>query len=102
MTETVSDWLDRRRPAAPEELDRRLRPHVAGSAPPLEALVSATESALGAVLGAPDSRERAAAYELLAADALLTYACEAAIEGAHPEAALEGVLEHLGRMGGEG
>lgn len=38
-------------------------------------------------------RDRDAAFELLAADALLTYACEAALEADAPDEALSALIE---------
>ena len=43
--------------------------------------------------------ERRGAYELLTADALLTYACEAAAVTADPEAELLGLLERVRQAG---
>jgi len=41
---------------------------------------------------ASTGRVRESAFRLLEADALLTYACEAALESEDPEAALRGIL----------
>lgn len=40
-------------------------------------------------------RDREAAFRLLAADAYLTWACEAAVEREEPEAALRGLLDRV-------
>jgi hypothetical protein len=96
-------WLRARAPAAPPRLAERLERALAGDAAPAGA---ATPAATGDGAGVPEVAaalaaaalerlevavahcdERAAAYDLLAADALLTYACEAAAE-AGPEALL--------------
>ena len=44
--------------------------------------------------------ERGGAYDLLAADGLLTYACERAAGEADPEADLLRILERVGRRSG--
>jgi len=41
-------------------------------------------------------RVRESAFRLLEADALLTYACEAALESGDPEAALRRILSVIG------
>lgn len=52
-------------------------------------------AALADALAAP-GQDRAAAFRLLAADALLTYACEAAAEENRPGETLERLLRDLG------
>ena len=59
-----------------------------------EPLVEAAAAALGHALAHP-GRSREAAYALLAADALLTGACEDAAEAADPEAELRELLARL-------
>lgn len=74
-------WLDERDPPAPPTVRRALDPWLAGTDPtePLEdRLAGAALRALEAVVAVPS--ERSMAHTLLAADALLTYACEAAAE----------------------
>ncbi len=85
VDERTLDWLERRRPAPPAALFERMAEAVraAGAAvegvPPIPAaLGTAALDRLRAALQAPEGR--AAALDLLAADALLTYACEAAAE----------------------
>lgn len=73
-------WLERREPRAPEPLFARMA----------EALSRCAETDIPAALASAAfaclrraverGRDRAAALDLLAADALLTYACEAAAE----------------------
>jgi hypothetical protein len=58
-------------------------------------LAQAGLDALDQARSAP-GRVRGSAFHLLAADALLTYACEAAVEGDDPEAQLEGILRRAG------
>lgn len=96
MTE-VADWLDRRRPAMPVELrlavDAALSEAggVAGDLP--DVLAHAALETLSNVASAPSDRSTAA--ELLAADALLTYACEAAAEAGADR--LENLVSSLDR-----
>jgi len=73
-------WLERREPRAPEPLFARMAAALAGRAEPdvPEALAGAALACLRAAV--EGGRDRAAAWDLLAADALLTYACEAAAE----------------------
>ncbi|HEX6938456.1 MAG TPA: hypothetical protein VF158_03530 [Longimicrobiales bacterium] len=95
-------WLERRRPEPPPALRERMVEAVravgapaAGDAgvPPVAGLLGAAAlDRLRAVLAAPGGR--AAALDLLAADALLTYACEAAAESG--PAALEAAARAFG------
>ena len=76
---TVSDWLDAREPAPPPRLRERLAAllsaHVDGAVTP-EALLRASAAVLAHLVQDGDTA-RASALELLAADALATYAFEA-------------------------
>lgn len=56
-----------------------------------EQLLDAASERLDAALARPE-RLRDSAFDLLAADALLTYACEGALESQEPMAALERLL----------
>lgn len=79
-------WLDARLPSAPRSVRMALDPWLAETDPaePLHRrLALAGLRALEAVVARPS--ERSTATTLLAADALLTYACEAAAE-AGPDA----------------
>ena len=60
----------------------------------LDALREATHARLEASLARP-GRVRESAFDLLTADALLTYACEAALESADPDAALQALVAGL-------
>ncbi len=72
-------WLEKRESGVPASLVARMRHYLAGRSGPLpDRLVDAAFDALRAALAAPD--ERASALDLLAADALLTAAFEAAAE----------------------
>lgn len=86
-------WLAERADAVPDALARELdRTGEADTVP--AALVERALSALSQARGRPPD-ERAAAYRLLAADAYLTYACEAAAGSEDPGAVLERILERL-------
>lgn len=83
-------WLNGRRPPPPEDLSARVRAEVVGVGGAADAgigLTTAGRSALERALSQP-GRVRAAAFDLLAADALVTYACEAALECDDPDAEL--------------
>jgi hypothetical protein len=74
-----AEWLERRLRDSPPSLRERLEPHVArldDEADLPRALVSAACDLLDSIRDRLD--ERAAAFDLLAADGLLTLACEAA------------------------
>jgi hypothetical protein len=66
-----------------------------GAAEPLEPLLEQALEALDQARGST-GRVRESALELLTADALLTYACEAALERPDPGAALARILEGAG------
>jgi hypothetical protein len=59
--------------------------------PVVQTLADRAKRALHAAASRP-GRVRRSAFDLLAADALLTYACEAALEAADPEQALNRLL----------
>ena len=94
------DWVAARSPPAPDELKAWLKISDDGSdldgvmASVPQSLLRAGLLHLEEALGRP-GRDREAAYQLLAADALITYGCEAASEAAD----VRGVLrEVLGRV----
>lgn len=79
---TIADWLVEREPAPPEALLRRLREALGSDArrdasEASELCLAAGERLLAAVLR-EDEASRDYALDLLAADALVTYAFEAA------------------------
>ena len=84
-------YLDTRRPEPPEALARWLRAFPLQGVPPLEGIANAAMSSLDQARQAP-GRVRGSAFHLLAADALLTYACESAMEEGDPDESLEGLL----------
>jgi hypothetical protein len=90
----LSAWLEGRRPAPPADLAEALV--VAGEIDAsadarVATLLTEGGSRLTAARARP-GRVRESAFRLLEADALITYACEAALEREDPEAALRQVL----------
>ena len=84
---TTSDWVAARDADSPPELRQRVQSALA-AVPEAESVVATLVDASAACLAAAllIGADRAAAAELLAADALLTYACEAAADEADPDA----------------
>jgi len=87
-------WMAARRPLPPADLASSLRVVHAGG-PPGASLTSAGLSRLEEARARP-GRLRESAFRLLEADALLTYACEAALEADDPDAALRRILVAIG------
>ena len=102
--DSALDWVATRTPPAPDELKVWLK--IPGDSSDLEGgVASVPESLLRAGLlqleeavGRP-GRDREAAYRLLAADALVTYGCEAASESADVRGALREVLGRVSTGG---
>ena len=89
------DWLASRTPVPPEALSLPVEDASGDLAATLaDAAALALERAL------TGQGERGGAYDLLAADGLLTYACERAAGAADPEADLLQLLERVGRRRG--
>jgi hypothetical protein len=88
-----ADWLRERRPPAPEALRDAVRDALAHSGPgPIrEAADRASHACLAHALARP-GRVRESAFALLTADALVTYACEAALDEDDAVRALELLL----------
>jgi hypothetical protein len=91
----VADFLSSRRPRPPEGLASSLRLEEHSDA--LDEVLTAAGLARLEEAQARLGRVRESAFRLLEADALLTYACEAALESEDPEAALERILVAAGR-----
>lgn len=86
-------WLAQRQAGVPASLVERMRHYLAGRSEPLpDRLAHAAFDALRAALGLPD--DRASALDLLAADALLTAAFEAAAD--HGTAAVDRLARATG------
>ncbi len=80
MASELADWLGRREPRPPAEIRSLLAADLPGADPAPGELVEAALERLRRARREP--AERSAAFELLAADAWLTYACEAAVDPA--------------------
>jgi hypothetical protein len=85
-----SAWLAARRPAPPSDLAARM--DLAPIAGALQDGLAADGRARLELALARLGRVRESAFRLLEADALITYACEAALELDDPEAALRRIL----------
>jgi hypothetical protein len=88
-------WLAGRTPAPPEALPLEVPD---GEGDPGKQLLDAAGAALDRALAGEG--ERRGAYDLLAADALITYACEHAASVADPEADLLRIIGRLGNRDG--
>ena len=92
------DWLATRTPPAPDELRGWLKIPDDG-ADPNGSVASVSRSLMKAALVHLENavvrpgRDREAAYQLLAADALITYGCEAASEETDVRSALRAVFD---------
>lgn len=90
---TLGSWIEGRRPPVPEAFRPHLSPGDSDAPATAAAWVGEARRALSRMDADPAARE--AAFELLAADAYATWACEAALEAEDPGAALRGVLDAL-------
>lgn len=72
-------WIARRYPRPPSDLDAEISSDVGEGDALAEELLAAARERLDAALARP-GRVRQSAFDLLAADALITYACEAVLE----------------------
>lgn len=93
-----SRWLAGRRPAPPEALVEWVAPYLEERAGSPAGLADAGRSALFRSLDEPEG-ERSAAFHLLAADALLTYACEAAADVPDCQGELEELVRATASVG---
>ena len=99
-----SKWIEGRVPPVPIAFRPWMEePRTMGSAnrsgPSPEALAEAAEKALTRSLG-PSGRERDGAFDLLAADGMITYACEAIVaKSSDPLPGLRTVVRRLTRLG---
>ena len=90
----ISDWLSTRRPEPPADLAETLR--LEGAEGSIEVALAAAAGTRLAEARARLGRVRASGFRLLEADALMTYACEAALETEDPEGALRRILASAG------
>ena len=88
---SIGDWIDRRARPVPAEL----RPHLSATGPvsPDALLAAAEREVEGCAPGNP--RDREAAFELLAADAYVTYACALATERGADASTLRGIARRV-------
>ena len=93
--EPLAHWLSRRVPEIPEPFLHHLLPGEPRIHQGAEALLDAGFERIRQALASP-GRNRKAAFHLLAGDALLTYACEAAAEEEDPGRVLGTLLGRLG------
>jgi len=91
---SISSWLAARQPYPPAQV-RGLLPSLDDEQPLVSTLANAGVEMLTSA-GERTGKDRDTAFLLLAADALLTYACEAAAQSPHPQAALREVLNTVG------
>jgi hypothetical protein len=92
----VRSWLAARRVLPPEVMASWLEVEAEEGSPVWECLTRAGVVSLGRARSAP-GRIRESAYHLLRADALLTYACEAAVEtSSDPGESMTWILERVG------
>ena len=92
-------WLATREPPPPKELGAWLRIDPVEGKTMAGVLSAAAAEELGEALARP-GRSREGAYHLLAADALMTYACEAAAEAPDLEMRLSAMLAALATTDG--
>lgn len=97
MKQSLDDWLTSRHPPAVMDLDRWFSGRGygdpdSGAEARAATLTALASTALAAARERP-GRVRDSAFHLLAADALLTYACEAALECEDVEGTLLRVLD---------
>lgn len=108
MPESFLPWL--RHPAlvaaaGPAREDGTVgSPRDGGSAGPLPDPVALETAALAALARAlsPGGRERAGAFDLLAADAFVTWAAEAGLDEEDPETRLRSLVRRVARAPGAG
>lgn len=92
----VPEWIAGAEPPVPEAFFPHLAEVAEGADPSSPGEL--TDAAVEALRRALECRERAGAFDLLAADALVTYACEAALSDPDPTRRLAAVLEGIVRL----
>lgn len=95
---TFSEWLAARTPAPPAPLLQALESKVDVTTATAVDLMEAGRDLL-AESSATAGRVRSSAFGLLLADALVTWACEVALEGDDPDALLRSFLDTEGGSG---
>lgn len=92
MSTSVANWIAGRQPSTVMPLERWVAASVVEADGLVPALTGLARSALESALSLP-GQQREGAFHLLAADALFTYACEAAIDTEDVEETLRGILD---------
>ena len=90
----LKGWIASRQPPVPGDFGQWMVPERGEAEASTGTLASEAERALARALN-PEGRPRGGAFDLLAADGFLTWACEAAIESDDPDAALAGLIERF-------
>jgi len=90
----LRDWLESREPRVPAAFLGQLLPDEA-EAVDISSLVGLGQAALKRSLTAK-GKERRAAFDLLAADAFITYACEHAARASDVDSAFVQILDSVG------
>jgi hypothetical protein len=90
----VEGWLGERAPPMPNELEGWIFRALCSGDTLVGSLVESGAQELTKALEV-SGRVRESAFHLLAADALITYACEAAADEGDPQAALESIITRL-------
>ena len=91
---TLEEWVAARHPAVPADFAEWANPRDGSAPASTAALVSEAKQAL-ALAESPEGRPRGGAFDLLAADGFVTWACEAALEEPDVDEALQRVLDAL-------
>ena len=91
---TLRGWVERRTPPVPGGFQSWMAPADPGAMVSVSALMAEARRSL-ARLESPGDRPRDGAFDLLAADGFVTWACEAALEDADPVASLPGIVDAL-------
>ncbi|UCC24820.1 MAG: hypothetical protein JSU98_13965 [Gemmatimonadales bacterium] len=90
----LEEWLELRTPPVPEPFREWMIPEVPDVDASAGALAGEAFSALSRALEGA-GRPRRGAFDLLAADGFLTYACEAALETDDPAGVLDELIERF-------
>jgi hypothetical protein len=91
---TLGEWMDARVPPVPVPFRAWMVPEAPDGEVSVGALAREAEASLErAVQG--ETRPRDGAFDLLAADGFLTYACEAALEAENPAEALDELIRRF-------
>lgn len=90
----MEGWLRERTPPVPDAFGPWMRPVRPAAPASVEALAEEALEALAAALD-PGDLPRRGAFRLLAADAFVTYACEAALEEEDPVKVLDTLVRRL-------